>query len=221
MYTRGTKKGCIMVKTAVARIVNGEGKLQEFSTRDELLLVLNQEPPREFVKDHPLAKGVKYMPIDKVELMLTNIFQTWYVEILREGQLLNALYCAIRLHYKDPISGEMLFQDGVGAVAIQVDSGKNASDLGAIKSNAVMLGLPASKSYATKDAAENIGKIFGSDLNRKDTMAFSPSYADNEDVEGKIEQATSIEELQMIIDNLSPSEKVSAQPIIEKKMSEL
>lgn len=124
-----------------------------------------------------MASGVRYIPIDKVEMMLTKIFQQWRVEILGSGQLLNAVYVNIRLHYKHPISGDWSFQDGTGAMAIQVDKGKNASDLGAIKSNAIMLGLPAAKSYAIKDAAENIGKVFGRDLNRKDTMAFSPSYS--------------------------------------------
>jgi len=160
----------------LAKIVGGFNDLDILVADDEFLQVVNQEPPKAFIKDHPMAKGVKYMPIDKVELMLTKMFQHWNVEILREGQMLNSVFVTVRLHYRHPLSGKMTFQDGVGAMTIQVDKGENASNLGAIKSNAIMLGLPAAKSYAIKDAAENIGKVFGRDLNRKDTMAFTPSY---------------------------------------------
>lgn len=164
----------------LVKIVEEGGELEKFVTNDDFLKILNQEPPKAWVKDHPMAKGVKYLPIDKVETMLTKIFQDWYPEVLREGQLLNSLYVTVRLHVKNPITGEMTHYDGVGAMAIQVEKGKNASDLSAIKSDAIMKGLPAAKSYAIKDAAEHIGKLFGRDLNRKDTIAFSPSYGTDE-----------------------------------------
>lgn len=171
-----------MSTSNLAEIVDdGSTDLQSFIQMDDFLRFINQEPPAALIKKHPLASGVRYIPIDKVELLLSKVFQYWYVEILNSGQLLNAVSVTVRLYYMHPILKEWQHQDGIGAVAIQVDQGKNASDLGAIKSNAIMLGLPAAKSYATKDAAENIGKIFGRDLNRKDTMAFTPSYG-TEDV---------------------------------------
>lgn len=166
-----------MSNKSLAKIVGDLGDLTTFLAEDEFLSVVNQEPPKQFVKDHPLAKGVKYIPIDRVELMLTKIFQQWRVEITSSGQLLNSVFVNVRLHYKHPISKEWTFQDGTGAMAIQTDQGKTAADLAAIKSNAIMLALPAAKSYAIKDAAENIGKVFGRDINRKDTMAFKPSYS--------------------------------------------
>lgn len=165
---------------SLAKIVGDMGDLETFVKNDEFLAIVNQEPPKKFVKDHPLAPGVKYIPIEVIEMMLTKLFQNWTVEVLKTGQLLNSVEVTIRLHYQHPVTKEMLHQDGVGAVAIQVDKGKNASDLGAIKSNAIMLGLPAAKSFAIKDAAEHIGKVFGRDLNRRDTLAFNPSYATGE-----------------------------------------
>lgn len=164
-------------KKSLAKIVGDIGDLETFVANDQFLAVVNQEPPKQFVKDHPIAKGVKYIPIDKIEMMLTKIFQQWYVEVLRESVMLNSISVTARLHYKHPITGEWQHQDGVGAMAIQVDKGETASNLAAIKSDAVMKGLPAAKSYAIKDAAEHIGKVFGRDLNRKDTMAFTPSYS--------------------------------------------
>lgn len=159
----------------LAKIIDS-GELKKFEAMDSFLEFIDQEPPRQWVKKHPYAKGVKYIPIDKIEMMLDKIFQIWHVEILSSGQLLNSVYVNVRVYYKHPITGKMEHQDGTGAMAIQVDKGKNASDLGAIKSNAIMLALPSAKSYAIKDAVEHIGKIFGRDLNRKDTIAFTPSY---------------------------------------------
>lgn len=157
-------------------------KIEDLVVQDQFLQVVNLPPPNQYIKKHPLASGVFYIPIDKIEMMMTKIFQQWYVEVLDTGQLLNSIYVAVRVYYKHPISGDWLHQDGVGAVAIQVDKGENASNLSSVKSNAIMLGLPSAKSFAIKDACEHIGKIFGRDLNRKDTIGFSPSYATEDNI---------------------------------------
>jgi len=147
---------------------------------DKLNLLLNQDPPAKWVKRNPYAGNTAYLPIDKIELLLTRIFQHWKIEVLREGQMFNSVYVTVRLHYKNPLTNEWMYHDGTGAVGVQTDAGKTASDLGAIKQNAIMMALPAAKSYAVKDAAENIGRLFGSNLNRRDTVAFSGSYVDQE-----------------------------------------
>lgn len=144
---------------------------------DQFNLLLNQEPPAHWVKKNQFAGNTSYLPIEKVEFMLTRIFQSWRVEIMREGALFNSVYAAIRLHYLNPITGEWEYHDGVGAMPVQTDAGKSAADLGAIKSSAVQMALPGAVSYAIKDAAEHLGKLFGRDLNRKETMAFSGAYS--------------------------------------------
>ena len=143
---------------------------------DQLNLLLSQPTPEKWVKEHPFAKGVKYVPIDKVEYMLTRIFQRWHVEVREYKQLFNSITCHIRLHYLNPVNGEWEYQDGVGATAVQLDAGSNGSDISKIKHDAVMKALPAAKSYAVKDAAECIGSIFGANLNRKDVVGFQPAY---------------------------------------------
>lgn len=154
---------------------------------DQFNELLNQEPPNAIVKQHPTAKNVKYIPIDKVEILLTKFFQDWYVEILKTSQILNSVATDVRLHYFHPIKKEWRYQDGTGAVAVQTAKGAAASDMGSIVSDGVMKALPASKSYAIKDAAEHLGKIFGRDLNRKDTIAFSGEYS-KDDAEKKKEE---------------------------------
>lgn len=163
-----------------------QDSLIKLSKMGEFLEVVNQTPPASFIKDHPMASGVKYIPIEKIEYMLTKIFQEWNVDILREGQLLNSVYVTVRLNYLQPITGQWQHQDGVGAAPIQTDKGKSAADLASIKNDAIMKALPSAESYAIKDAAEKIGKLFGKDLNRKDTMAFSPAYTADKEAKKEI-----------------------------------
>jgi hypothetical protein len=176
-----------MAKDSMLAKLVDENELVELVKQDEFLTLVNMPTPEVFVKDHPLAKGVKYIPIDKVEFLLTKLFQNWHVEIISEGQMLNSIYVKVRLHYYHPVTKEWKYQDGIGATAIQVDKGQDASNLGAIKSDAIQKALPAAESYAVKDAAEKIGRIFGKDLNRRETLAFDPAYA-TEDNKKKVEE---------------------------------
>lgn len=164
-------------------------KLLEFAKQDKFLEFVNQEPPSGWIKDHPLAKGVKYLPIDKVELLLKRIFQEYKVEILREGQMLNSIYVTVRLHYKNPVTNEWVYQDGTGAIPIQTDKGKSAAELIYVKSDAISKGLPAAESFAIKDAADKIGDIFGGNLNRKDTLTFKPMYTETDEKKQQVELA--------------------------------
>lgn len=142
--------------------------------REVLNSILNVPPYKGWLKEHPIAKNVLYLPVDKVELLLRKLFKRHRIEVIEYKQLFNSVSCQVRIHYIDPISGEWDFHDGVGAVGVQLDAGSQGSDMSKIKHDAVMKALPAAKSYAKKDAAEELGKIFGSDLNRKDTIAFTP-----------------------------------------------
>lgn len=140
--------------------------------QNDLNILLNTPPKNAWVKDHPFAKGVKYLPIERVEYLLTRIFIRWNVEVKQTQILANSVCVTIRLWYQDRLSNKMLWQDGIGAAPLQVDSGSGAIEFNKIKSNAVMLAAPAAESYAIKDAAEKIGKIFGKDLNRHDKIMY-------------------------------------------------
>lgn len=143
---------------------------------DQLNLLLNQEVPAQWLKKHPYIKDHTYITIQRVETLLTVLFQEWKVEVISYSQLFNSVSCHIRLHYKSPLDGSWKFHDGLGAVGVQTDKGAAASDLTAIKQEAVMKALPAAKSYAIKDAAGHLGKLFGRDLDRKDFVEFQPKY---------------------------------------------
>ena len=140
--------------------------------QNDLNVLLNQPPPEKWIKKHPLASGVKYIPISRIEYLLTRLFIRWHVEVKNIQTIANSVVVVIRLHYQDRLSDQMLWQDGIGAAPIQTDKGAEAMDWNAIKNDAVMKAAPAAESYAIKDAAEKIGKIFGKDINRKDTMIY-------------------------------------------------
>ena len=84
----------------------------------------------------------------------------------------NSVVVTVRLYYQDVLSDEILWQDGIGASPIQTDKGAGAMDWNHTKNDAVMKAAPAAESYAVKDAAEKIGKLFGKDMNRADRIMY-------------------------------------------------
>lgn len=136
---------------------------------DSLKTLFNHQPNPKWIKEHPFAKGVKYLPIDKIEYLLDQLFMSWRVEVINISQLFNSISVHVRLHYQLP-DEQWTFQDGVGAIGIQTDAGSSAADLTKIKHDAVMKALPGAKAYAIKDAADHIGNLFGRNLNRKDAI---------------------------------------------------
>lgn len=133
--------------------------------------LVNQEPKKEWIKIHPMTKE-PYIPIERVEWLLINIIVRYRVEIKSVQQIANSVCVSIRLHYFDAIHNEWTFHDGVGAAPLQTDKDAGAVNWDRIKSSAVQIGAPAAESYAVKDAAEKIGKLFGKDLNRKEVISY-------------------------------------------------
>lgn len=197
------------------------------SNENEFQILLNQEPPKEWVKTNDLANGSKYIPIDKVEYLLTRLFVKWRVQVLDYKVIANSVAVHVRLFYTSPITGEELCQDGLGAAPMQTNKGANATDFTQIKNSAVQMSLPAAETYAIKDAAEKIGRIFGKDLNRKDLMAYenltgrfntmTKEEIENKRLEKLIEQAQTREDLEKFEKYVTEAVK----PLFKNKMAEL
>jgi hypothetical protein len=134
-------------------------------------VLVNQPPKPEWIKEHPITRE-PYIPIERIEWLLINVVVRYKIEILDVKQIANSVTITIRLHYFDHVFNEWMYHDGVGAAPLQTDKDAGAVNWDRIKSNAVQIGAPAAKSYAVKDAAEQIGKLFGKDLNRKEIMSF-------------------------------------------------
>lgn len=179
METATKSNGVAMVNGHKPKQLKPVPKLQDIvntevinSDENELQVILNQDPPDQWIKTHEFVKNWRYIPTDKIELMLTRIFIKWWVEVLDYKLVANSLAVHVRLFYVSPITGETLHQDGVGAAPLQIEKGYGAIDFNYMKSGAAQMALPSAKTYAIKDAAELIGRVFGRDLNRKDLMGY-------------------------------------------------
>ena len=162
------------------------------SKQNDLNVLLNQPPPDSWLKDHPTAtkkypktgrmEPIKYIPIERIEYLLTRLFVKWRVEVKQVQLIANSVQVTVRVHYKDPITGEWDWHDGVGANPIQTEKGAGAADWDKIKSAAVQMAAPAAKSYAIKDAAEHLGKLFGKDMNRADEIGYDSMLGQHENL---------------------------------------
>jgi hypothetical protein len=127
--------------------------------KDNFSLLLNSEPPIEWIKIHPKIKNHKYLPIDKIEYLLKNLFAETRIEILREGHTMNGVYVSVRLHYRKTKTGQWSYNDGIGAIQLEIENNK-------VKEGAITPAFPLAETLAVKNASEKFGKLFGSDLNR-------------------------------------------------------
>lgn len=156
-----------------------EEKLPILAKKDELIKFLNSNPPEAWLENVTDMNGsvkARTMPIGRIEWLLTNTFQEWYVEVVKTETMFNSLVVTVRVFYKDPVDQEWHHQDGVGAAPARTKKGAGAADMNQIQSDAVQTGLPAAKSFAIKDACDHIGRIFGRDVNRKGSYGYTGKY---------------------------------------------
>lgn len=141
---------------------------------DALMTLMNQQPDKTWVKVHPFIKNYKYIPIERIEYLLKTIFKRYRIEITGQGVAFNGVWVTVRVHFKDPVTGEWDFHDGIGAAQLQTKQGTSPADLQNINNGAVAMAFPIAKTAAVKDACDHFGKLFGSDLNRKDYIEYLP-----------------------------------------------
>lgn len=180
--------------------------------QNQLNIILNAEPKKEWVREHPFVKNLKYLPIERVEYLLTMIFTKWHVEIKEVKLLANSIVTTVRVYVQDPITGEWDWQDGIGAMPIQVAKGSGATEFDKMNSSAIQIGAPSSESFAIKDACEKFGRIFGKDLNRKDNVNYDRLYqmiglneiVNNpnltEEIRQEVQNTTTITKLKEVVD---------------------
>lgn len=166
--------------------------LQDLVKEDErtleqnaLTVILNQPPPEKWLVKHPMINGYSYLPIERVEYLLTRIFTKWWVEVKQCQVLANSIVVTVRLFVVNPLSKEIEFQDGIGASPIQTDKGAGAMDWNAAKNDGVQKAAPSAESYAIKDAAEKFGKLFGKDVSRKNSMDYTGLLKTKEEEHGE------------------------------------
>lgn len=151
-----------------------DDSLELAANTEGLNALLNQKPPDNWVKTHPVISNYRYIPIDKIEFLLRKIFKVYRIEITGQGTAFNGVWVTVRVHYFNPVSGEMSYHDGIGACQLQTAKGTSPADLANINHGAISMAFPIAKTVAIKDACDHFGEIFGCNLNRKDTINFEP-----------------------------------------------
>ena len=149
-------------------------EVENVQENDALMVLLNQPPLPVWVKKHPFMINYKYLPIERSEYLLKTIFKRYRIEITGQGQAFNGVWVTVRVHYLHPITGEWDYHDGIGAAQLQTKKGTSPAALENINNGAISMAFPIAKTVAIKDACDHFGKLFGSDLNRKDVIDYQP-----------------------------------------------
>ncbi len=189
---------------------------------DVLQVLLNQPPDARWVKEHPFIRNYKYLPIERVEYLLKTIFKRFRIEVTGQGTAFNGVWVTVRVHYVHPITGEWEFHDGIGAAQLQTAKGTSAADLANINNGAISMAFPMAKTIAIKDACDHFGKLFGSDLNRKDIISYTPDLTLIEFNEEHPNWNKAIEAIKgggYTVEDLKTKYKISDET--EKRISEL
>lgn len=191
---------------------------------NNLMVLLNQPPPEAWIKIHPFIKGYRYLPIGRIEYLLKRIFTNYKISVLKTGILFNAIEVTVRIEYRNPVTHEWCYHDGVGACELQTmkDTGTLKLDMSNVNKSAVEMALPIAKSKAIKDACDHFGRLFGSDLNHKEQFNFNDLMKDPSSIESindkkeyeriiaHIATATDLDELLMIPDEIIERHNLTA-----------
>lgn len=140
------------MKLTLEKLYSELGYVGEIENLDE---ILNSDPKKEWVQEHDQIKGFKFLPIQKVEFLLSRLFENPRIKINTSelARSERSVHVTVSVIYEK--KGKEFIMDGIGAA--QVNS-KQTIDMA----------FPLAKSLAIKDACDHFGKIFGRDLNRKD-----------------------------------------------------
>jgi len=144
---------------------------------DNLNTLLNTNPPKDWVKVH---QGNEYIPIDRVKNNLITIFQDYDWCIKDVKVIANSIVVYGTLSVLNPVTGRVRNLDGVGAVPIQLKAGANPTDFTQVNATAIQKNAPAADSFAFKNAAQKLGKLFGGGV---DGIDFEPKYSASVDIE--------------------------------------
>ena len=191
--------------------------------QDDFNLILNTPVPQTWIKEHPYVNikvegkniPLPYIPVKRVKYLLKRIYGKYEWSIKTAEQCLNAFVVVGTLTVRNPITGEMESQDGIGAAAIQMDKGATQGDLSAIKANAIQIGAPAAESYALKNAAEKFGDIFGGNIYDIDKTAYTPVFGEDARNPPTHEDLTELFEMKK--EALTPDDIASAERILNNK----
>lgn len=154
-------------------------RIQKFNAR------LNAEPV-DGIESTPDGRA-KTITISHIEMTLDELFfGQWSIENFKWSSIANEVQGSLELVVVHPITGNIIRRTGAGSVVVMVDKvpddiksdmilrNRWALSVDNKKPNALDLAFPKLKSECLKNAAQSFGKIFGRDLNRKNSDVYKP-----------------------------------------------
>lgn len=153
---------------------------------------LNKPPFAKYVKTDKFTKN-DYIPISIIEGMLDGYFLgQWSTQEVKAVRVENEILMTLELCVVNPITGQVRCVSGAAAGQIGVyrftgdksKKGAYSRDMDHKIPNTLEKDFPSIKAMAVKNAAKSLGRRFGRELNRRDTIGRNPN--DLNETENKI-----------------------------------
>lgn len=154
--------------------------LQRFQAR------LHQDPSKEGIESTPDRKA-STLVISHIEMSLDELFfGQWLTRNFQWSAIANEVQGSIELVVIHPVTGREITRIGAASIIIQVDrvpedlkNDAQARNEWALnpsnkKPNALDLAFPKLKAECLKNAAQSLGRVFGRDLNRRNSDRYQP-----------------------------------------------
>lgn len=145
-------------------------KIEAIENNNNLIEVLELEPPLDWIKTHESFPDHKYLPIEKTMLLLRKIFGlNFKIEVINSNELFNAVGVTVRVHYLDFGSPRVWHsQDGTASDA------PSKIDKLTFAEFAVSSSFPVAKSLAINNALRSTFPLFGLNLNNGKVQVKEP-----------------------------------------------
>lgn len=167
--------------TRMNQIIRPEQALKEvrenFPAYKKWQEALETPPKKSAIKDHPFiklgAEKYKYIPVYIIRALLKHFTGGLFkIEVRSISQIINGVTCHVRVHYYNPFTEEWMYHDGVGAASFQMNStpkgqpAHSPTNFEEVKQTAIEMAVPKAKTQAFKNACQEMGAAFGSNLNK-------------------------------------------------------
>jgi len=174
--------------TVVSNGIMTNDQIKQFRTNlENFTSNLNKKPAPKSVVKH--KENYEYIPISFIEKDLDRLFfGLVQYELLSFQQIFNEVVVTARIKVFHPVLNSWMQYDGIGSAVIQQDANSTLMDFNNTKKkNALKLAAPIAYAEAKKNAAKQLGKRFGSDLNRKEGFVddYRPFGKPQEDEDNK------------------------------------
>lgn len=173
----------------------------DYDAMGKFLALLNVPPPDTAIKKRNVApqgkpeKLLPYLPISYIETKLREIYGVYQVRNFRWTQVANEIIGSVELWVPHPVLGQWICYDGAAAVMI---CGNKGIEDGKKQANALETRFPKLKTDCVKNAAQGIGKIFGSELRRDDVTEyedFSDQMSVGDQAKSVFDQCSTLDQL--------------------------